>query len=127
MEGVGDVRRCLDARVGNGRISNPRTSQKGGRWADAYAAYQLFHTVVPPNGPSCGNGGDNIVHAASSFHPGGVNVAFLDGSVRFVPDSVSAGNPQLDWTVTRTSETGPSRFGVWGALSTRDGGEAATL
>jgi prepilin-type N-terminal cleavage/methylation domain-containing protein/prepilin-type processing-associated H-X9-DG protein len=40
---------------------------------------------------------------ASSFHAGGVNVAFLDGSVRFVKDSVS---PQ-----------------TWWALATRAGGE----
>ncbi|AGA28907.1 DUF1559 family PulG-like putative transporter [Singulisphaera acidiphila] len=33
---------------------------------------------------------------ASSFHPGGVNVGFLDGSVRFVKDSV---NPQTWWGI----------------------------
>jgi len=39
----------------------------------------------------------------SSFHPGGVNVGFLDGSVRFVKDGV---NPQ-----------------TWWAIATRAGGE----
>ena len=33
---------------------------------------------------------------ASSFHPGGVNVGFLDGSVRFVKDGV---NPQTWWGI----------------------------
>jgi prepilin-type N-terminal cleavage/methylation domain-containing protein/prepilin-type processing-associated H-X9-DG protein len=40
---------------------------------------------------------------ASSYHPGGVNVVFLDGSVRFVKDSVSQQ--------------------TWWALATRAGGE----
>jgi prepilin-type processing-associated H-X9-DG protein len=33
---------------------------------------------------------------ASSYHPGGVNVGFLDGSVKFVKDSVS---PQTWWGI----------------------------
>jgi prepilin-type processing-associated H-X9-DG protein len=33
---------------------------------------------------------------ASSFHPGGVNVGFLDGSVRFIKDGV---NPQTWWAI----------------------------
>lgn len=37
---------------------------------------------------------------ASSFHPGGVNVGFLDGSVRFVKDSV---NPQNWWGIATRS------------------------
>ncbi len=40
---------------------------------------------------------------ASSNHPGGVNVAFLDGSVRFVKDSVS--------------------YQSWGSIATKAGGE----
>ena len=34
--------------------------------------------------------------SATSNHPGGVNVALLDGSVRFVKDSV---NPQAWWAI----------------------------
>jgi prepilin-type processing-associated H-X9-DG protein len=40
---------------------------------------------------------------AQSNHPGGVNVAFCDGSVKFIKDSI---NP-----------------GTWGALATMAGGE----
>jgi prepilin-type processing-associated H-X9-DG protein len=39
-----------------------------------------------------------------SYHPGGVNAAFLDGSVRFISNSI----PQATWR----------------ALGTRNGGEA---
>ncbi|HVJ83609.1 MAG TPA: DUF1559 domain-containing protein [Planctomycetia bacterium] len=44
-----------------------------------------------PNGKSCWGPDDESVHwlqAASSKHPGGVNIAFLDGSVQFIQDSV---------------------------------------
>ncbi len=43
---------------------------------------------------------------ASSFHPGGVNVLLMDGSVRFARDSIDRS--------------------VWRALSTRSGGEAVS-
>ena len=33
---------------------------------------------------------------ASSYHPGGVNVGFLDGSVRFIKDSI---NPATWWAI----------------------------
>lgn len=46
---------------------------------------------------------DQFHVAARSYHPGGVNVAFVDGSVRFVTDGVN--------------------FGTWQALGTRCGGE----
>jgi prepilin-type processing-associated H-X9-DG protein len=47
--------------------------------------------TLKPNGKSClGEGGDpnDGAMAASSRHPGGVNVAFCDGSVTFVGESV---------------------------------------
>jgi prepilin-type N-terminal cleavage/methylation domain-containing protein/prepilin-type processing-associated H-X9-DG protein len=40
--------------------------------------------------------------AASSYHPGGVNVAFLDGSVRFIKDSVN----QVTWWSLATKAGG---------------------
>ena len=40
---------------------------------------------------------------ASSNHSGGVNVGFLDGSVKFIKDSIN--------------------LGTWGALATKAGGE----
>jgi prepilin-type N-terminal cleavage/methylation domain-containing protein/prepilin-type processing-associated H-X9-DG protein len=72
-----------------------------------------------------------FVNSASSFHPGGVNVAFVDGSVRFIKESVdcwnfnpSTGMPQ---GVTRDQSvwilgTG-AKVGVWQALGSVNGGE----
>ncbi len=52
--------------------------------------------------PSQSDNGSNSL-PATSFHPAGVNTLFVDGSVRFVKDSVA-----------RT---------VWSGLGTRAGGE----
>jgi prepilin-type N-terminal cleavage/methylation domain-containing protein/prepilin-type processing-associated H-X9-DG protein len=60
-----------------------------------------FH-VLTPNKKSCFfNISSNIsktnsLISATSYHAGGVNVAFLDGSVRFVKDSV---NPNSWWAI----------------------------
>jgi prepilin-type N-terminal cleavage/methylation domain-containing protein/prepilin-type processing-associated H-X9-DG protein len=75
--------------------------------------------------------GDDMVTAASSFHPGGANFAFCDGSVRFLKDSIDS------WAIDSKSglPTGVtfkyptyvvqpgSRIPVYQALSTRNGGE----
>jgi prepilin-type processing-associated H-X9-DG protein len=60
--------------------------------------------------------------AAGSRHTGGVNSCFADGSVRFISDSIDAGNQGLVENVA-----GLSPYGVWGALGSRSGGEVATL
>lgn len=76
---------------------------------------------------------DNELMTASSYHPGGVNVVFGDGSVKFMPDTIDAGDPSLRVadTANPPSEpqryTGPSLYGVWGSLGTASGGEVTTL
>jgi prepilin-type processing-associated H-X9-DG protein len=52
--------------------------------------------VNTPNGMTCtlsaGEDPGNVTTAitAGSFHPGGVNICFGDGSVKFVKDTISA-------------------------------------
>jgi len=58
----------------------------------------------------------------ASFHTGGVNAGFFDGSVRFISNTIHTGNLNLP-----AVRTGPSPYGVWGALGSPDGGESVTL
>ncbi|MGL4943880.1 MAG: DUF1559 domain-containing protein [Thermoguttaceae bacterium] len=134
---AGAVKSCLDQRGAGGKLQTPRTTQLGGRWADGYSAYCLFNTVLPPNSPSCSGTGNNenannggytgdaerVLVSASSYHSGGANAAFADGSVRFISETIDAGTPTATLVATRNL-SGESPFGVWGALGSRNGGEA---
>lgn len=80
---------------------------RGNTWAATSHLSGFFNTYLSPNSRRA----DCIIHfrfspgwvAARSRHPGGVNVAFADGAVRFVSDSVD--------------------LSVWRSLSTRQSGE----
>jgi prepilin-type processing-associated H-X9-DG protein len=66
---------------------------RGGFWGASSHPGNGYNHVMTPNLKSCsragtwGNGGSGAV-TASSNHPGGVNVLFGDGSVKFITDSV---------------------------------------
>jgi len=87
---------------------------KGFSWALGYPWHWFngdYNHYNTPNRNSCLNpaepsvqgwGGITGMGTASSSHPGGVNVCFTDGSVRFIKDSVSAP--------------------TWWAIGTRNGG-----
>jgi prepilin-type processing-associated H-X9-DG protein len=97
----------------------------GTLWHTGLAPFIGFQTVLPPNSPSCENDnwGDNWgLSAASSYHTGGINAGLCDGSVRFISQTIDAGNASLPEVTS-----GPSPYGVWGALGTRGGGEVSTL
>jgi prepilin-type processing-associated H-X9-DG protein len=79
-------------------------------------------TNAPPNSPSCAWNSHDAqpgLYPPSSRHTGGVNAVMGDGSVRFISDTINVGN--LD--ATGTGLTGPSPYGVFGAMGTRTGGE----
>ena len=61
---------------------------------------------------------------AGSAHSGGVNVAMLDGSVRFVSDTIDAGDLSF---ADNDNIAGKSPHGVWGAMATPRGKEAVSL
>jgi len=96
-------------------------------WQDANPMYVSFNTVLPPNGPSCADGGINgdsvhLVIPAASRHTGGVNATLCDGSVRFISSSIDTGNLNARQTIS-----GPSMYGIWGALGSRNGGEVGQV
>jgi prepilin-type N-terminal cleavage/methylation domain-containing protein/prepilin-type processing-associated H-X9-DG protein len=79
--------------------SNSVFGSTGSQWIAGIMAYNLFNTIIPPssnqyNFGGCkfrGSGvleGVNIMNAQSN-HPGGANVLFADGSVKFMKSTVN--------------------------------------
>jgi prepilin-type N-terminal cleavage/methylation domain-containing protein/prepilin-type processing-associated H-X9-DG protein len=84
--------------------------QRGENWAHGSMAMNMFNTIVTPNAYNdqwthCGLNASSraVLSNADSYHPGGVNTLFADGSVKFIKDAIS--QP------------------IWWALGTRQGGE----
>jgi prepilin-type N-terminal cleavage/methylation domain-containing protein/prepilin-type processing-associated H-X9-DG protein len=84
-------------------LSFQRVSAVGAPWAYGYHSTTSYWHSGPPNSRSCMFPPSRIMTTATSLHPGGVNVLFLDGSVRFVKSTVN--------------------ITAWRALGTRNGGE----
>lgn len=96
----------------------------GGRAWYGLPNFTGFCTMVAPNGPSClyTLDGAEFMGTASSRHPGGVNVAMADGSVRFISQTIDTGNQAA--ADIQSPGSRPSPWGVWGALGSCSGGEA---
>ena len=97
----------------------------GVRWPDGGMGFAGLTTNAPPNSVSCAwnsHDAQNGLYPPSSNHSGGVNAAMGDGSVRFIRDSINAGNP----TAVGTGLSGQSPYGVLGAMGTRAGGETVS-
>ena len=65
--------------------------------------------------------------SAGSFHSGGVQVLMVDGSVQFVSETIDTGTVGAVGDGSGLDEpnptSGPSPYGVWGALGSVSGGE----
>ena len=66
-----------------------RVSDVGAPWIYGYHSTTAYWHAGPPNSRSCMFPPSRIMTTANSAHPGGVNVALADGSVRFVKDAVT--------------------------------------
>jgi prepilin-type N-terminal cleavage/methylation domain-containing protein/prepilin-type processing-associated H-X9-DG protein len=128
-------RDCLALLVNGAYTSGTNASWILPPGANAYAGRNaFFNTMLRPNSPVCtfGNsGGTTDWHTATvaprSYHPGGVNVAFADGSVTFVAETIDNGTADASGLQLGAGPSGASIAGVWGALGTRNGGETASL
>jgi prepilin-type N-terminal cleavage/methylation domain-containing protein/prepilin-type processing-associated H-X9-DG protein len=108
-------------------------------WGDSVSGDTIFTTLYPINAykkvPNVADEYDfSWVEGVSSFHPGGANLAFADGSVHFIKDSIQSWpyNPATGYPVGVTSGTNNNgvytmapgtQFGIYQALSTRSFGE----
>ena len=85
-----------------------RGGQRGREWARGSFVLASFNHYLTPNSrtPDCLSGNHRGRFAARSYHPGGVNVLFLDGHVQFVKDAVG--------------------LATWRAIATGAGGEVVS-
>jgi prepilin-type N-terminal cleavage/methylation domain-containing protein/prepilin-type processing-associated H-X9-DG protein len=136
--GIGANLSTVAAKVDNATI----VDYSGKRWIDGALVYTGFVTLIPPNGPSplsaaltaaetAAATGDGVaaVVTASSFHPGGVNAALADGSVKFYSDTTDATtcyNTTTGASSDKAYTSGKSSHGVWGALGSRNGNETVS-
>jgi prepilin-type N-terminal cleavage/methylation domain-containing protein/prepilin-type processing-associated H-X9-DG protein len=89
--------------------TSPANNDTGLRYYRGFPTAVLYTHTVPPNSKDrdcIDQLGTQFHLAARSAHPGGVNVALADGSVRFIRDTIA--------------------FGTWQALGTRAGGEVVS-
>jgi prepilin-type N-terminal cleavage/methylation domain-containing protein/prepilin-type processing-associated H-X9-DG protein len=105
---------------------------RGHRWADFAPGVSSCYTILPPNRELCGDGNaafGNVLSTMSSRHQGGCHVLMGDGAVKFVTDSIEAGNSRNPMVVrsgtaaNRNVPGSPSPYGLWGSLGTRGGKE----
>lgn len=97
-----------DCRLGMSGYST-RIIYRGQQYYRGLPMTGYYSHTLTPNSKSwdCASNAYNNIHgAARSYHSGGANVAFADGSVRFIKDSIS--------------------LPTWYALGTRAGGEVVS-
>jgi prepilin-type processing-associated H-X9-DG protein len=108
---------------------NGGKNHSGRFWWCGIPSYTPIQTIMPPNGPSCTNTSNADTHPAAtaptSRHSGGVNVSLADGSVTFISETISTVTSSV--ATPKVKLNGPSDFGVWGALGSRNGRESTSL
>jgi hypothetical protein len=99
---------------------------RGWRVFDANTSFSGFNTILPPNSPACVRDNNDAswgLYPPQSNHNGGVNCGVVDGSVRFIRNSIDTGGLNN----SAFNNTGISAFGVWGAFGTVNGNESKSV
>ncbi|TWT94377.1 DUF1559 domain-containing protein [Neorhodopirellula pilleata] len=94
---------------------------RGTNWADGTAGGSLFNTILTPNQPSAAVGADATdgIYSTASHHQGGVHVLMGDGAIKFITDSIEAGDPSLPVPILAEGNIKPpTPYGLWGKLGT---------
>jgi type II secretory pathway pseudopilin PulG len=141
--------RCLSLRGPNFQFLNPNQPTLNGfesgsnshghnlgqRAWDHFPQTVGFHTLMPPNSPSCQSNWEYAWVSASSNHTGGVQVARMDASVSFISETINTQNLGRASTVPGTWEppsvpsdaTGIFSYGVWAEFGSINGGESPSI
>ena len=106
---------------------------RGYRWANGLPVFSQMNTMAPPNSAACvmhlNEPGTNLVYRRSgvlppsSRHQGGCHILMGDGAVKFITDSIEAGDQDaIPVAMLGSGASVPgsaSPYGLWGALGTR--------
>ncbi len=117
-----------DARTFDSSKTSTTTHTRGMNWASGSTALTMFTTIAPQNSPSCRANpsyDERGIFSVTSNHSGGVNAVFVDGSVRFISETIDCGDQTC--ATDPSDSIGESPFGVWGAIGSISGGEASSL
>lgn len=70
---------------------------RGNIWNFGIPMHTGFNTIRPPNKENCTVGADATdgIFTAASRHPGGCHIVMADGAVRFITESIDAGDQTL--------------------------------
>lgn len=103
-----------------------RSQGRGFRWASGFHPYSVMNTILAPNRELCISFDDDGSGPMppSSRHPGGVHILMGDGAVRFVNETIDAGDSTNETvsdinTSPSAAPGSPSPYGLWGALGTK--------
>ena len=110
-------------------------NRRGYRWPSSSPMFTAFVTMLPPNKELCVLGNTPAdsstirgytrpgTYTASSRHQGGAHIVMADGAVKFVTDSIEAGNSSaVNVRLGGTGDSAPgsaSPYGLWGSLGSR--------
>lgn len=108
-------------------VGSDAEAGRGFRWAMGRGIWGYLNTCAPPNSPVCiGDGSSTLnnvfsdgVFPPGSRHQGGVHMLMGDGAVKFITDSIEAGNQDSPHVGNRAGLLPPgsaSPFGLWGQL-----------